>query len=367
VPDILIHDDTLSSPVLRHEVPLAVPDPFLYAEIDGRRIAVVSSLEAPRVRELPGIEARTYDEFGWDELLAQGLSFYEVSRAADVRAVLELGIREAVVPPRFPLDLADRLRAEGIDVRVDRDEFARRRRVKNEHELAGIRRAQRAAEAGMDAARELLRRGAPLEVAAVKAAIEQRFVELGCSADEFIVSHGWQSAIGHHMGDGTIEEGEPIVIDLFPRDRESGCFGDMTRTYVIGEPSDELVEWHRLCKQALDRALAETRPGVTGRELFDGTCEIFEGAGYTTQRTKEEGEPLENGFIHSLGHGIGLAVHEDPSLGMTGHEALVAGDVITIEPGLYRAGVGGCRLEDLVVVTEDGCENYNDYPYDLEP
>jgi len=156
------------------------------------------------------------------------------------------------------------------------------------------------------------------------------------------------------------------VIDLFPRDRESGCFADMTRTFVIGEPTEELREWHRLCKEALDRALGDIRAGVTGKSVFDGTCDIFEAAGYKTQRTKEEGKPLEEGFFHSLGHGVGLEVHEEPSLGMLGQE-LVAGDVVSVEPGLYKPGVGGCRLEDLVLVTEGGCENLTDYPYELKP
>jgi Xaa-Pro aminopeptidase len=156
------------------------------------------------------------------------------------------------------------------------------------------------------------------------------------------------------------------VIDLWPRDRESGCYADMTRTFVIGEPGDELRGWHRLVKEALDRALAETRAGVVGRTLYDGTCEIFEREGFKTQRTKEAGKPLEDGFFHSLGHGVGLEVHEDPGLGLTSRDELVVGDVVTLEPGLYRAGFGGCRLEDLVVVTADGNENLTDFPYELE-
>ena len=105
---------------------------------------------------------------------------------------------------------------------------------------------------------------------------------------------------------------------------------------------------------------------MTGRSVFDGTCDIFEAAGYKTQRKKEEGKPLEEGFFHSLGHGVGLEVHEEPTLGRAPGE-LVAGDVIAVEPGLYRNGYGGCRLEDLVLVTEGGGEVLTDYPYDLEP
>jgi Xaa-Pro aminopeptidase len=108
------------------------------------------------------------------------------------------------------------------------------------------------------------------------------------------------------------------------------------------------------------------KPGANGRALFEVACEIFRSAGYKTPLNKEPGEVLEEGFIHSLGHGVGLEVHEQPSMGRTGDD-LVPGDVITIEPGLYRPGVGGLRLEDLVLVTADGYEVITDYPYDLTP
>jgi Xaa-Pro aminopeptidase len=141
----------------------------------------------------------------------------------------------------------------------------------------------------------------------------------------------------------------------------------MTRTFVVGDPPAEIVEWHRLVKEAVDRTIEPIKPGVKGRELFEIACDIFEAAGQKTQRTKEPGKPLDEGFYHSLGHGVGLEVHEQPGLGLLGEKELVPGDVITIEPGLYRQGFGGVRLEDLVLVTEDGYENLTKFPYDLAP
>ena len=197
--------------------------------------------------------------------------------------------------------------------------------------------------------------------------LERAFAEHDCSADEMIAAHGPQTAIGHHMGEGPIAADEPIVIDVWPRDRQSGCYADMTRTFVVGTPADDVVEWHRLCLQALEDAVAAIRPGASGGELNRQSCELFQQHGYSTALTKEPGVPLEDGFFHGLGHGVGLEVHEAPTLGITGKEALVSGDVVTVEPGLYRKGYGGVRLEDLVLVTDDGAENLTRFPYDLTP
>jgi Xaa-Pro aminopeptidase len=365
---VLIYGDTVRSAALLHEVPLGISDPFLYAEAGGERHVVIGSLEVPRVREVDGLRVHPNEEFDSDGLVRSGLSLDEIREEIAIRAVRSLGITRAVVPGEFPLRLADRLRAEGVQVRPEVAPFARRRRAKTARELEGIRRAQGAAEAGMRAAAALLhRRGGALTSEEVKAAIAEEFLAHGCVFDEFIVSHGPQSAIGHHGGSGEILPGEPVVIDLWPRDTGSGCFADMTRTFVVGEPPAKLVEFHRLTKEALDRTLAAVRPGVTGRELHELACDVFEAAGQPTQRSKEPGVPLDEGFMHGLGHGVGLDVHEPPTVGMAGGNELVPGDVITLEPGLYLPGFGGCRLEDLVLVTDDGFENLTDYPYDLTP
>jgi len=378
VPDVLIHGDTMRSPELRHEVPVLIPDAFLYAEKDGRRVVVLHSLEIPRVREdAPGLEILPLDQLGLDELLASGMKSWEAGLELAVRGCRELGIDHALVPPSFPLGYADHLRANGIEVTVERDLFDDRRRSKTETEIAGIRRAQRACEAALDASRELLRKaqpngaglqvdGEPLTCERIKRVIEDVFADHEVEGSDMIVAHGPQTAVGHNMGSGQIAPNEPIVFDLFPRDKATGCYSDMTRTYVVGEPSDEVREWHSLVKHALETSTAEVKPGVNGSALFEQVCDQFHEAGYKTQLNKEPGEVLENGFIHSLGHGVGLEVHELPSLGRSGHD-LVPGDVVTIEPGLYKSGHGGVRLEDIVLVTKDGHEVLTDYPYDLKP
>ena len=378
MPDVLIHGDTMRSPDLRHEVPVPIPDPFLYAEKDGRRVVILHSLEIPRVREdAPELAILPLEQFGLDELLGQGKQGWEVELEIAVRACRELGIEHASVPPSFPLGLADHLRANGVELSIHRDLFDNRRRSKNATEIEGIRRAQRACEAALDASRDLLRRaegngaglqvdGEPLTCERIKRVIEDVFADHGVEGSDMIVAHGPQTAVGHNMGSGQISAHEPIVFDLFPRDKATGCYSDMTRTYVVGEPSDEMKEWYALVKRALETSTAGVKPGVNGRALFELVCDQFHEAGYKTQLNKDPGEVLEDGFFHSLGHGVGLEVHELPSMGRSGQD-LVPGDVITIEPGLYRSGYGGVRLEDIVVVTEDGHEVITSYPYDLKP
>jgi Xaa-Pro aminopeptidase len=370
MPDVLIYADTFRSPEMRHAVPLGVPDPILYAEKDGGKHIVTHSMEAPRLKALGRYDVHLQDDLGLDELRAQGLTPRELRAELALRGVRSLGIEQAVVPESFPLWLADHLRANGIELRTDADLFDDRRRAKTEAQLAGMRRAQAAAEAAMDRCRELLRTrvgNGGLTVEEVKGAMSVVFAEHNTTADDFIVAPGPQGAVGHDMGSGPIREGVPVVVDIWPRDNESFVYCDMTRTFVVGDVPDEVREWHGLCKEALDRAIAAIGPGAGGKEINALACDVFEAAGQPTQRTKTPGEPLAEGFFHGLGHGVGLEVHEQPGLGMLSDQKLLPGDVVTVEPGCYRQGYGGVRLEDLVLVTEDGAENLTSYPYDLEP
>lgn len=365
--DVLIFADTARSPELRHEVPLAAPDPMIYLERDGVRRVYASSLELPRLEPLDGLEPFAYEEIGLDELMAAGLDWHAIERELVLRACHHAGATAVVVPRSFPLEAADHLRASGIEIDALGSFFDERRRRKTTAELDGIRRALRASEQALDIARALLREQRHVTCEGVRAEITRTFNDAGMTIpDLVIVSHGPQTAIGHEPGHGRIEPGEPVIIDLFPQDPESGCYCDMARTFCVGEPPEQLRTYHDLCLEVFERVYPAIRPGVTGKEVFDLACEVFEREGYPTQRTKAEGELLEEGFYHSLGHGVGLEVHEPPWLGRIGEE-LVPGDVVAVEPGLYTKEFGGCMIEDLVLVTDDGCERLTEYPYDLEP
>ena len=363
--NVLIYGAPELSADLFHEIPTGIIDPFLYVEANGRRAATVSVLDADKVRPL-GIEILDPFELGVDELFARGISRYEVELELAKRACEQLAVGRALVPPEFPIGLADHLRASGIELFVDPEPFVNRRRVKTEPEIEGIRRAQRAADQAMAVAARMIREGG-VTSEEVRAEMQAVCDAQGCELpDDVIVSHGPQSAIGHEAGHGPIGEGEVVIVDIWPRDRVSRCWADMTRTFMAGgmAPPDELAEYWRLTRESLDRSFAEVRAGADCREIYAISCEPFENAGYPTQRSKAAGTKLDEGYYHSLGHGVGLEVHERPNLGRT-PDSLMAGDVITLEPGCYSKELGGVRLEDLVLVGEDGAELLTDFPYDL--
>ncbi len=281
------------------------------------------------------------------------------------------------MPGDLPVAVADRLRAEGLRLDVDSAAVQDRRRVKSPAELDGIRRAQRAAEAGMAAAEALIRgashagddlehEGEPLTSETVRAAVRAACAAAGAPAPPDIMVVSLRAGGGHDPGSGPLPAGLPITVDLWPRDDASGCWADMTRTFVNGEVTAPVAALRDVARAALEAARAAARPGITGRALYDVAAEIVEQAGFPTQRTRTPGETLSHGFYFGLGHGVGLEVHEAPGLGLAGGETLVAGDVVAIEPGVEGIeGIGGVRFEDLLLITADGCETLTDYPYEL--
>ena len=349
------------------------PDPFVTLYTPDELSLLVSGLEygrarkesrADSVRRLADYDYRhKIDEYGSTEAKHRMVAEF----------LADAGVESVAAPSRFPLATADGLRERGIEVTADEDDVITEiRAVKTSEEINHVRAAQRANEAAMHAAEDLIAaadvedgelvfEGAPLTSERVKEAIEVTLLRHGCALDETIVACGADAADPHDRGSGPLLEGEPIIIDIFPRDKATKYCADMTRTFVKGEPSDEIREWFDLTHEALSAALDATGPGATGAEVHDVVCDIYEEAGYPTLRSDET---TETGFIHSTGHGVGLDVHELPHVSPSGGE-LEPGHVITIEPGLYDPEHGGVRIEDYVVVTEDGIENLTDYPIEL--
>ena len=379
MPTVLLYGDTLRYPSMRHEVPLEIMDPFLLvASENGARHVLTSSLEAARIRDvLPEAELAFVDELGLYELIEDGMSRDEAELEVLARALGRWGVEEAVVAADLPVAVADHLRSNGVKLAIDDRAVTGRRRVKSPAELEGIRRAQRAAEAGMAAGEKLIRGasrdggrlqhdGAALTAEHVRDAIRAACAAAGAPAPPDIMVTSLFSGGGHDPGSGPLPADLPIVIDLWPRDEASGCWADMTRTFVNAEVSDEVAVMRDVVREAIEAVRAAARPGITGRALYDIAADIVERAGHPTQRTRKPGERLSHGFYFGLGHGVGLEVHEAPGLGLSGSDELVAGDVVAVEPGIEGLeGIGGVRFEDLLLITDDGCETLTRYPYDL--
>jgi Xaa-Pro aminopeptidase len=208
---------------------------------------------------------------------------------------------------------------------------------------------------------------APLTAETIRATIRETCRRLGAPAPPDVIVASIRQGKGHDPGYGVLPASLPIQIDLWPCDEQTGCWADMTRTFVVGEVEAAVRERETLVRSGLELARAAVRPGITGRELYDMVCELFEGAGFGTQRTGPLGDDPSAGFQFSLGHGVGLEVHEDPSLGRLGTTPLLTGDVIALEPELWEPGIGGVRFEDLLLVTDHGSETLTSYPYELRP
>ncbi|MFW5984010.1 MAG: M24 family metallopeptidase [Halobacteria archaeon] len=344
------------------------PDDFVLLRVDGRTVLLVSALEYGRAKK----EARA------DEVRRTG-EFVDGDRRGDEEAQVdalaefldEYGVEDVAVPRGFSVFVADGLREHGYGVEAVADAVGEARAVKDEDELDAIRRTQSANEGAMKTAHELLREsevrdgtlyhdGEPLTVDRVKTEIEVALVHERCKLSDTIVAPGEGSADPHWRGEGTLRADEPIVVDIFPRG-DDGYFGDMTRTFVVGQPSERVREMYETTVEAQEAAfeVLSEGAGVTGEEVHDAVCDVYEDAGYATTR-----DDATEGFVHSTGHGVGLEIHESPRLSSGGDELRV-GNVVSVEPGLYLRGVGGVRVEDLVVVREDGYENLNDYPKEL--
>ncbi len=360
------------------------PDPVICLrvgdEAGGKKYLVVSSMEYGRAKkEARADEVLSFDELGVVELARELKSGGRAlaAAAAGLLGKLQAANSPVAVPPSLGVLYADELRARGLTVRPDAALFAGLRRQKTEKEISSVERTQKAVEeacahavgilreSGIAEDGTLLHEGETLTSERLRSEIDIELLRRGCAAEGTITAGGAQAADPHERGHGPLMAGESIILDIFPADKTSRYYADMTRTFVKGEPSPELQKMYEAVVEGLEAALQMVRAGVNGRDIHQKVTDILHEAGYKTlQHDQKPGEPLQEGFIHGTGHGVGLEIHEAPRISSTDEE-LVPGDVVTVEPGLYDPKIGGVRIEDLVVVTEDGCRNLTNFPKEL--
>ena len=360
-----------------HLTGFLAPDPVVTLRVKDKKYLAVSSMEYGRAkREARADEVLSFDELRVVELARELKSGSRALAAATAGLLEEVGTTHSpvAVPPSLGVIYADELRARGLAVTPDAKLFANLRRAKTEEEISYIEETQRAVEVACAHAVGILKEsevagdgtllygGETLTSERLRYEIDSELLRRGCAADGTIVAGGFQAADPHERGHGPLKAKEPIILDIFPVDKASRYYADMTRTFVKGEPSEELQKMHDAVLESQEAALGMIQAGVNGRDVHEKVSDILHERGYkTSKHDQKPGEPLTEGFIHGTGHGVGLEIHEAPRVSAADEE-LVPGDVVTVEPGLYEPGVGGVRIEDLAVVTESGCRNLTGFP-----
>ena len=376
----LHHGHTFGDAYMRHEIQEPVMDPVTFIDHGGRRILVAGASErsifTPREDVLDEFFDR--DDLGYRGIVDSGaLPAHLIDAEIVLRALASLGIREVHVPGSFPIAVADHLRSGGIQVVPDPEAWDVRRRRKTPWEIEGMERAQRAAEAAMLVAARMLKESEPvgdgrlrfegeiLTAEYLREAMCDTLVRSGADPVAVMVQSGNACLRPLERGRGPVSAGETCIIDCFPRDMGTGAFTALTRTYVTGIPSDEVHSLHGACLQALRIALESIKPGAD--DVYRRVAGYFHDQGFPTQLHDGAEGSIGEGFIAPIGHGVGLDVRERPWMGERS-DGLAFGDVVAIAPSLCFADLGGVRLCDVVLVTEDGPQHLSDpIDYDLEP
>ncbi|MEP6753207.1 MAG: Xaa-Pro peptidase family protein [Candidatus Dormiibacterota bacterium] len=341
---------------------------------DADDVLVASPLEIDRARA----QSKAARKLGFAEAGFVDHGEYASWPRLAARMLREKGLQEARVSPRLHAAYLEELRSAGVTVEIDHDLFKAERRHKSPEEAEFIRAAQRAAEAAVS---EVVRQLAQSEIKDGVLWSEGRLLtserlysraqlllgEMGFSCPDMIVAGSPECAMPHFRGEGPIRAGAPVIIDIFPAGRTSHYHGDLTRTVVVGDIPDEIRRMHASAVQALDAGIESIRAGVLGRDVHSAVCQVLVDRGYGTTTKGFEGPEGGPKMNHSTGHGVGLDVHEAPSLRGPSEEALEPGDVVTVEPGLYLMGLGGVRVEDTGMVTAGGFENFTSLSRSLDP
>lgn len=372
--NLLMVSDSEHNADMLYAVGMFVPDPFIYARVNGRPHIVMSDMEVDRARlQAPhcrvvslsriqrSIRAAGRDKVGTPHIIGHLLRSH--------------GVRRVTVPDHFPFGLARELQRLKIKVKPSKGQFFPEREVKSAAEVKKISAALMMAEVGLaegiqalksckvDRKRRLIYHGNPLTSEKLRGIIDTAIVQAGGLACHTIVAGGRQACDPHERGHGLLRANEPIVLDVFPRSQRTGYFGDITRTVVKGRASEAIRKIYHVIERGQEIAFEKMRNGVPGRLVHRCVQEFFEKEGYKTARSNGRMQ----GFFHGTGHGVGLEIHESPRIGTASPDTLRAGHVVTVEPGLYYWELGGgIRLEDMALITCNGPRNLTKFEKVLE-
>lgn len=349
------------------------PDPFIFIEKRGKRHLVMNDLELDRAKEQASVDKVLALTKYVKRLQKLGAQFPKIADVL-VEILKDLRIAAVEVPSSFPIGIADHLRKAKITVLPKADPFWPEREIKTAAEIRWINESLRAAESGMEAGIDAVRRtrigkdgflyldGTQLTSEILKRIINTTIMSQGYVPSHTIVSSGDHCVDPHNQGSGPVRAHTSIIMDIFPRSQASGYFGDITRTVVRGRASERLKQAYRCVEEGQQIGFRRIRNGADAVQIHREIVDYFKSQGFPTG----EIDGRMQGFFHGTGHGLGLDIHEAPGIGTRSMNTLKTGHVVTVEPGLYYLGMGGVRLEDVVLVKKTGCTNLVLIPKILE-
>jgi len=352
---------------------LFVPDAFIAIGIDGQWHGLLSPLEVDRARKASRLHHVHLDS-AWRE---RALELDFTANLAGIAAAFlrDREINSLQVPGSFPLQYADQLRGYGFQVSATEGSLFPQRAIKSESEITQLAKAERLTKQAMAAAEAFLAEASigddgilrhasvagRVKSAHLRAVIETFLISKGAVPSHTIVACGREAADPHQIGSGFLRAHQAIIVDIFPRLVSTGYWGDMTRTFVKGKASAELRKLYRTVREGQDIGLSMVCDGASGLKIHQAIQQHFATQGFFTGTRRGK----QVGFFHGTGHGVGLDIHEMPRISVR-DDILKTRQVVTVEPGLYYPEIGGVRLEDLVVVRENGCDNLTRFRRRLE-
>jgi len=379
---LLLYSESFKNANMYYLTKFLAPDPFIFLKkVDTDPVIVVNQMEYPRAKKQSIVkEVRSYFDYKYLEVVktAKEPHLGTVKFIANV-AEKELGADTKIcVPHNFPAMATDILREEDLTVKPMFNIVEKARETKDADEIDEIRAVQAVAEevttevidlianADVDANGILIVKKEPLTVGKVKSFFGHKFLDHGCVMEEdIIVACGPKGSDPHYFGDpqDVLKANQPIVLDIVPRSVQKRYWTDMTRTIVKGKASDKIRKMFNTVLEARNASIDAVQAGALGSDVYDVCCAVLEKAGYETTRG---GKQITRGLTHSLGHGVGLDIHEVPRMSELYKFPLKEHTIVTVEPGLYDPDVGGLRIEDIVEVTKTGCNNLTKMEIRLE-
>jgi Xaa-Pro aminopeptidase len=379
---LLLHSDSYRDANMYYLTKFLAPDPFIFLKrVDADPVIVVNQMEYPRAQKQSIVkDVKSYSDYNYIEALktAKDPQLGAMKFIAKV-AKKELGAKMKIcVPPNFPVIAADVLRNEGLNINPMFGVVEKARETKDRQEVETIKAIQVVIEEVTSEAIDIIAnsdvssngtlhfKGEPLTVGRIKSFFGSKLLENGCLPEEdIIVACGPKSSDPHYVGEpeDKLKADQPIILDIYPRSIQKRYWTDMTRTIVKGRASDKLKKMFDAVFEARNASLDAIQVGALGSQVYDVCCDVLEKAGYETTRG---GKKVTKGMTHSLGHGVGLQIHESPRINELSTSPLREHNIVTVEPGIYDSQIGGVRLEDIIEVTKSGYSNLTRIEIQLE-